>query len=199
MRIWVQSLALLSGLRIWHCRKLRCRSQMRLGSCVAVAPIQHLAWKLPYAISVAIKKKKNQGFCNHLLHNWYLEISCDCRIMFIPQKLADCINQGALPISCLLPTPFHCFSYFSKSGLSEFLWFKSLLGYMSTLWPLHAPIPLGQFPLWNGPNGLFLSSSDGCKLDDGCLEAIATAVTPISLWLVTEGTGTSEGFEWLPG
>ena len=31
------SLASLRGLRIWHCRELRCRSQMRLGSGVAVA------------------------------------------------------------------------------------------------------------------------------------------------------------------
>ena len=32
MRMWVQSLALLSGLRIWHCRELRCRSQTQLRS-----------------------------------------------------------------------------------------------------------------------------------------------------------------------
>ena len=31
------SLALLSGLRIWRCRELWCRSQMWLGSGVAVA------------------------------------------------------------------------------------------------------------------------------------------------------------------
>ena len=37
MRLWVQSLALLSGLRIWHCRELWYRSQRRLGSGVAVA------------------------------------------------------------------------------------------------------------------------------------------------------------------
>ena len=37
MAFWVQSLASLSGLRIWCCRELWCRSQMGLGSCVAVA------------------------------------------------------------------------------------------------------------------------------------------------------------------
>ena len=37
MRIQVQSLALLSGLGIWHCHELWRRSQTRLGSCVAVA------------------------------------------------------------------------------------------------------------------------------------------------------------------
>ena len=39
MRIWVQSLALLSGLRIWCCHELRCRSQMQLRSGVAVAVV----------------------------------------------------------------------------------------------------------------------------------------------------------------
>ena len=35
----VQSLALLSGLRIWHCLELWCRSQMLLGSGMAVAVV----------------------------------------------------------------------------------------------------------------------------------------------------------------
>ena len=37
MRLWVWSLALLSGLRIRHCRELWCRTQMWLRSGVAVA------------------------------------------------------------------------------------------------------------------------------------------------------------------
>ena len=37
VRMWVQGLALLSGLRIQRCHKLQCRSQMWLGSSVAVA------------------------------------------------------------------------------------------------------------------------------------------------------------------
>ena len=37
MMLRVQSLALLSGLKIWRCHELWCRSQMQLGSCVAVA------------------------------------------------------------------------------------------------------------------------------------------------------------------
>ena len=40
MRTWVRCLALLSGLRIQHCREMRCRSQTRLGSGVAVALAQ---------------------------------------------------------------------------------------------------------------------------------------------------------------
>ena len=61
MRTQVRSPALLSGLRIWHCCELWCRSQMRFGSCVAVAPIQPLAWELPYAAGVALKKQKTKN------------------------------------------------------------------------------------------------------------------------------------------
>ena len=39
MRIQAQSLALLSGLRIWYCPELRCRSKMQLRSCVTVAVV----------------------------------------------------------------------------------------------------------------------------------------------------------------
>ena len=37
MRLWVQSLASLCGLRIQHCHELGCRSQKQLGSRIAVA------------------------------------------------------------------------------------------------------------------------------------------------------------------
>ena len=36
MRLRVRPLASLSGLRIWRCHKLWCRSKTRLGSCTAV-------------------------------------------------------------------------------------------------------------------------------------------------------------------
>ena len=39
MRFRVWSLASLSGLRIWRCYELWCRSQTRLGSCIAVAVV----------------------------------------------------------------------------------------------------------------------------------------------------------------
>ena len=39
MRMWVQSLASLNGLRIWHCCKLSHRSQMRLRLGVAGAVV----------------------------------------------------------------------------------------------------------------------------------------------------------------
>ena len=40
MRTWVPSLTSLSGLRIWGCCELWCRSQTRLGSGIAVAVVQ---------------------------------------------------------------------------------------------------------------------------------------------------------------
>ena len=51
---------------IWHCCELWCRSQMQLGSqllwllcrLAAAALIQPLAWELPHAVGVAIKRKK---------------------------------------------------------------------------------------------------------------------------------------------
>ena len=76
MRLWVQSLASLSGLRIWCYRELWCRSWTRLRSgvawCrpVATAPIQPLAWESSYAMSAALKgqktKKKKNPFVYHL-------------------------------------------------------------------------------------------------------------------------------------
>ena len=68
MRIQVQSLAPLNGLRIWHCRELWCRSQRQLESGIAVAvarpvataPIQPLAWEFPNATGAAQKKTKKK-------------------------------------------------------------------------------------------------------------------------------------------
>ena len=77
MKLWVQSLALLSGLRIRHC--VSCGVGCRRGSdpallwlwcrLVATAPIGPLAWEPPYAAGAAQeiakrpkKKKKKYGF-----------------------------------------------------------------------------------------------------------------------------------------
>ena len=64
-----RSLALRSGLRIWHCHELWCRSQTRLGFRVAVAVagigqqlqlIRPLAWEPPQVTGVALEKSKNK-------------------------------------------------------------------------------------------------------------------------------------------
>ena len=67
MRMWVQSLALLSGLRIQHRHELQCRSQSRLESQHSWGcgigqqlQLQPLAWELPYATCVALKRQKKK-------------------------------------------------------------------------------------------------------------------------------------------
>ena len=68
MRLLVQSVVSLRGLRIRHCHELLYRLQMRLGSCVpvaghraeAVAPIRSLAWEPLYATGAALKRKKKK-------------------------------------------------------------------------------------------------------------------------------------------
>ena len=47
----VQFLALLSGLKIWHCRELWCR-------LAAAALIRPPGWEPPYAVGVALKGQK---------------------------------------------------------------------------------------------------------------------------------------------
>ena len=44
MKMHIRSLTWLSRLRIWHCPELWCRSQMWLGSHIAVAVV--LGWQL---------------------------------------------------------------------------------------------------------------------------------------------------------
>ena len=62
MRIWVWFLALISGLRTWHCCKLWLESGivMSVVWASAVGLMQLLAWELPYASGEALKKKKEK-------------------------------------------------------------------------------------------------------------------------------------------
>ena len=53
MKMWVQSLASLSGLRIWRCHELWC-------TLAAAAPTEPLAWEFPYTMGAALKKKKER-------------------------------------------------------------------------------------------------------------------------------------------
>ena len=68
MRLQVQSLAFLSGLRIWRCCELWCRSQTRLDPMLlwlwrrpaATPQIRPLAWEPPYAMGAALEKTKKE-------------------------------------------------------------------------------------------------------------------------------------------
>ena len=55
MRLRVRPPASLTGLRIQCCHELCCRSQTRLGSRLAVAPIQ--PWELHMAVALKSKTK----------------------------------------------------------------------------------------------------------------------------------------------
>ena len=64
MRTQVRSLALLSGLRIWHCVDRKLGLDLALlwlwRSPAATAPVGPLAWEPPYAARAALKKKKKK-------------------------------------------------------------------------------------------------------------------------------------------
>ena len=96
MRMWVQSLALLSGLRIWRCHNLQCTNAPRILCCcgcvigcrhssdlallwmwrrlAAAALIQPLAWELPYATGVAVKRRKKEKTNKETKNQ-----TCDCQ------------------------------------------------------------------------------------------------------------------------
>ena len=68
MRLWVRSLASLSGLRTQCCHELWCSSQTQLRSGMAVAvtmgavaPFWPLAWEPPYVTGVPPQKKTSSG------------------------------------------------------------------------------------------------------------------------------------------
>ena len=53
VKLWVQSLTSISGLRFWCCRELWCRP-------AAVTPIQPLAWESPYTAGATPKRQKKK-------------------------------------------------------------------------------------------------------------------------------------------
>ena len=57
MRLKVRSLTLLSGLRIWPCHELWCRSQRRLGFEVAVAKAGSYSSNLTYSLGTSICRR----------------------------------------------------------------------------------------------------------------------------------------------
>ena len=65
VKLWVRSLASLSGLKIQRCHELWCRLLVWLRSGIAVAvagaaPIGPLAWEPPYATGAALKRQKTK-------------------------------------------------------------------------------------------------------------------------------------------
>ena len=106
MRMWVHSLALLSGLRIWLC--LSCGMGHRWSSDpavlwlwhrpVATAPIRPLAWEPPYAAD----KKKRFLLC---IHQSYIKCPRACYIVIWYRHLTVLVSplsrHGSIWESCL--------------------------------------------------------------------------------------------------
>ena len=83
MRMQVQSLALFSRLRIWHCCELWCRSQMQLGSGMAVAVTGSCSCNSTTSLGVIMcsgcspqktKKEKLTLVVSGENHQWMLEL-----------------------------------------------------------------------------------------------------------------------------
>ena len=77
-RLWVQSLASLSGLRIWRYCELWCSRRRSLDPVLlwlwcrpaAVAPIGSLAWEPLYVTGAALKTKKSPNSQLRTLASW---------------------------------------------------------------------------------------------------------------------------------
>ena len=82
MRLLVQSLASICGLRIQCCYELWCRSKMWLGSGVAVAPIRPLALEPPYAVGVALKRQKDKIIITIIIIFFYMYKHTACEVLF---------------------------------------------------------------------------------------------------------------------
>ena len=61
MRMWVQSLALLSGLRIWRCYEMWLRSGVPVAVAGSCSSDSTPSWEFPYATGVAVKRKNNNN------------------------------------------------------------------------------------------------------------------------------------------
>ena len=81
MRTWVQSLASLGGLKIWHCSELRCRWQKQFRSCVAVAQAGSYIFDSTPSLGTSIclrcgpiktKDKKKKNYVDFLMKFTYL-------------------------------------------------------------------------------------------------------------------------------
>ena len=105
MRLWVWSLALLSGLRIQHaviCVGRRCGLDPALlwlwRRLAATAPIRPLAWEPPYAEGVAPKRQKTKKKKKSCLKN-------KCIILFMCKALKESqIGSSLSPSPCSITT-----------------------------------------------------------------------------------------------
>ena len=136
-RIWlgttrwrVQSLASLSGLKIWRCCELWCRPAL-------IALIHPLAWKPPYAEGVALKSKNNNNQSERQAEGgsrswtcWVFDFGCICRAIKSGTGRMIWTQESSWSSSVvLLLKNLFCFrkyfSFCSKTWIRGISWFKS--------------------------------------------------------------------------
>ena len=84
MRMRVRFLALLSGPGIWLCHELWCRLLVWLWCRLAAVPsIRPLAWELPYAVGVALKKEREREKCIYLFIYFCPPSPYNSKVVFI--------------------------------------------------------------------------------------------------------------------
>ena len=96
MKLQVQSLALLSGLRVWHCRSCgvghRCGLDLALlwlwCRPAATALIRPLAWQPPYAAGAALKRQNTVKKIKNKLKNERCDASKN------PNFVWDCLIKA---------------------------------------------------------------------------------------------------------
>ena len=89
VKMWVQSPATLSGLRIQHCCKLQCRLQMQVGSSIAVAVV----YAGSYSHRCGPKKKGGKMAFSWHCHRCDSSYSCDTGLILDPRTSA-CLGCG---------------------------------------------------------------------------------------------------------
>ena len=122
-RLPVRSLASLSGLRIWWCCELWCRSQKWLTSCVAVVSAGDcsadftLAWEPPYAVDVAFKRKKRQwnkiNVIKAIIYKTQLENSRNFKCM----KFLFCLWEAVLVTWAICEDKLFCITKWWAYGI----------------------------------------------------------------------------------
>ena len=84
VRMWVQSLALLSELRIHTCHELRCRWQTRLGSHIAVAVVEAGSCSSNSTPSLGTTTCHRCGYCRMTLAKGLLLIKFEICFLGVP-------------------------------------------------------------------------------------------------------------------
>ena len=124
MRIQVQSLPLLSGLRVWRCHELWCRLHTQLGSHIAAAVVQASAYSLDSTPSLGTSicceygPKKQTNKRNYLIDFYFLKIEIGRKCFQVVKNQSSFI-MSALRYTHIVICSFKITSliYFSLSFL----------------------------------------------------------------------------------